>query len=395
MNDSPDPSQSAHKGILPVLAAYLEASSKQLQSCISECVHPFSLTEPKATVHLQYVKFDPANGEPKFDVLAKVLAKHVVRFSLSLSTREQIKKSIEDPDEGDLFLRARDYFRKIEDAGEVGELLLFFLMEAAFGAPQVVCKMELKTNSGDEVKGADGIHVKWDSNDDHLDVFLGESKLYGDISSALTSIFKSITEFYDLGRLDEELHLVTAHFKHIDKNLQDIITSFINRASPDSSCHVIHACLVGFDWSDYKLLLGDKRQEFFIQFEDHYRRYAPSIEKMLNSRFKSCTHKHVSFKFLFLPFKDVMEFRHAFYRALLGVDVPTLNRSRATKVEEPPTPQDVRKPAGAEKPPGRPSLEAPAPLHEPTKPVPDTKPEERMIPTAPKNSEKTDDSSQP
>ncbi|MGB7158785.1 MAG: DUF1837 domain-containing protein [Tepidisphaeraceae bacterium] len=220
---------------------------------------------------------------------------------------------------------------KIEDAGEVGELLLFFLLEAAFGAPQVVCKMELKTNPQDEVKGTDGIHVKWDVTDDHLDVFLGESKLYGDIVKALTSVFESITEFYDLGRLDEELHLVTAHFKHVGEDLQTAITRFVNRESPEGECHIVHACLIGFDWDQYALLLGDKRNEFFNQFEDYYRKYAPAIEKMLNYRFDGCKHKHVSFKFLFLPFKEVNEFRHAFYRALLGVDVPYADRTKPVK----------------------------------------------------------------
>jgi hypothetical protein len=206
--------------------------------------------------------------------------------------------------------------------------LLFFLLEAAFGAPQVVCKMELKTNPRDEVKGMDGIHVKWDVHDDHLDVFLGESKLYGDIGKALTSVFDSITEFYDLGRLDDELHFVTAHFKHVDADLQDAIGKFVNRESPEGQCHIVHACLVGFDWDKYKLLLGTKRENFFRQFEDHYRSYAPAIERMLNHRFDGCKHKHVTFKFLFLPFRDVMEFRHVFYRALLGVDIPRVDRSK-------------------------------------------------------------------
>lgn len=307
--------------MLPNLSEYLEASLKQLQACIANCEYTFSLDESKATAHLQYVKFDPINGEPKFNTLAKVLAKHVVRFSLSASTRELMRKELEDPDEGDLLFKARDYFRKIEDSGEVGELLLFFLLEAAFGAPQVVCKMELKTNPGDEVKGTDGIHVKWDTENDHLDIFLGESKLYADLGKALTSIFDSITTLYDLDRIDDELHLVTAHFKHLDSETQSIITSFINRASPQSNCHIIHACLVGFDWDEYILLLNDRRQDFFQQFETYYKKHAATIQDMLNFRFKKCKHKHISFKFLFIPFRDVSEFRRAFYKALLGVDI--------------------------------------------------------------------------
>lgn len=303
------------------LTRYLEASQTRLRACISEMVHTVSLDEDKATVHFQYVNFDSTSGLPKFDVLAKVLAKHVVRYSLSVRTREQLRKSLDDEDEGELFIKARDYFRKITDSGEVGELLLFFLLEAAFGAPQVACKMELKTNPNDEVKGADGIHVLWDDSEGHLDVFLGESKLHQSISGALDSVFKSLSEFYDQGRLDEELHLVTSHFKFIEPDLQDRLISLLDRSSPDGECHIIHACLVGWDWSKYGDLLGQGREAFIKSFETHYKEYTANIAKLLNTRFAHCSHKHISFKFLFLPFKDVGEFRRAFYKELCGIDI--------------------------------------------------------------------------
>ncbi len=170
-------------------------------------------------------------------------------------------------------MKAREYFRKFQDSGEVGELLLFFLLEAAFGAPQVVCKMEQKMNPVHEVTGSDGIHIKWDHTDDHLDVYLGESKLYQSISNALTSVFESVAEFHDDGRLDNELHLVTAHFKHLDDDLQTTVTQFMNRESSADKCHIIHACLIGWDWNKYGLLAGDQREEFFSQFEEKYKEY--------------------------------------------------------------------------------------------------------------------------
>ena len=71
-----------------------------------------------------------------------------------------------------------DLFPKITDnspdkTGEAGETLLFFLMEAVLGAPQLVAKMELKTNSNDEVKGSDGIHVRWNEQDKLVDLYFG------------------------------------------------------------------------------------------------------------------------------------------------------------------------------------------------------------------------------
>ncbi len=68
----------APQGILPDLAQYIEASVKKFQACVTEVSHTLDVDAAKTTVHLQYVKFDPNTGEPRFDVFAKVLAKHVV-----------------------------------------------------------------------------------------------------------------------------------------------------------------------------------------------------------------------------------------------------------------------------------------------------------------------------
>jgi hypothetical protein len=185
--------------------------------------------------------------------------------------------------------------------------------------------MELKTNPNDEVKGTDGIHVRWDDTDDHLDVFLGEAKLYKQISGALTSVFKSLIEFYDQNRLNQELLLVTSHFKHLDDNLKDAVTRFINYETTEKECHIIHACLIGWSWEQYKLLATEKRDEFFKEFETLYKKYSSGIERMLNDRLSNCKYKHITYKFLFLPFKCVEEFRRAFYKELCGVDIGTAN----------------------------------------------------------------------
>ena len=304
------------------LTRYLEVSQAKFRTCIDEVRHEVQLSHHKATMHLQYVRFDPNTGEPKFDILARVLAKHVVRYALKASTRESERETASyDEDEGDLFMIARDLFRKTEDSGEVGELLLFFLLEAAFAAPQVVCKMELKTNPNDEIKGTDGIHIRWNNDQNHLDVYLGEAKLFQSISNAIGSAFASVTRFYDEGRTDDELHLVTAHFKHIDDRLRRAVTRYVNRESSERECNIVHACLIGWDWTEYQKLNSAKRDELVLEFENTYRTFASRINGMLSPRFEGLKHKHITFKFLFLPFSSVGAFRRAFYKALCGVDI--------------------------------------------------------------------------
>ena len=306
--------------ILPPLADYLEASSQRFASCISALDEGAVVEGVQAETTMHFVKFDPTSKEPRFDELAKALARHVVEFCLSARTREKIRQMPNA--ETELFMRARDYFRKVEDAGDVGELLLFFLLEAALGAPQIVCKMELKTNSNDEVKGADGIHVRWDETDDHLDVLLGEAKLYQGIGAAMDSTLKSIKEFHEERRVDQELHLATAHFKHLDEDFQRRVSGFINRESDGDEYHIIHACLIGWDWTQYKRL-ADERDQLFDEFEAKYQSYCGNIGDLLGRRFDDYPFRHLSFHFIFLPFSSVREFRRSFYRELLGTDLPS------------------------------------------------------------------------
>lgn len=307
--------------MLPALQDYLEISSRRFDACLSPLDEAIDLEGVEADFSLHYVKFDQHTKTPKFNLLAKALASHVVRFCLSAATRERVKSQPDySEDEGQLFQIARDYFRKLKDCGEVGELLLFFLLEAAIGAPQVVCKMELKTNPNDEVKGADGIHVKWDDAGEHLDVFLGEAKMYQSIGGAMTDALASIEKIYDEGMLDTELHLVTSHFKHLDEQFQDAVTAWVNRETAPVDCHVIHACLIGWDFSKYGLLETD-REQLFLDFETHYRTYCKNIKELLDKRMKDYRYRHLSFRFLFVPFASVGDFRAAFYRELLGADV--------------------------------------------------------------------------
>lgn len=307
--------------VLPPLQNYLEASRRHYDACLSPLDESIALDGVQTDVALHYVKFDPHSNIPKFELLARSLAMHVTQYCLSAQTRKtEREKPGSLADEGELFMMARDFFRKIADSGEVGELLLFFLLEAAIGAPQVVCKMELKTNPKDEVKGADGVHVRWDHAGEHLDVYIGESKLYQDIGSAMSEAMDSIAALYMPDRLDLELRLVTTHFKHLDDELKRSVTAWVNRQSAPEECHMIHACLIGWDWPHYKLLNADPAA-CHARFETEYRKYCANIGALLKKRFDAYAYRHLSFHFLFIPFASVGDFRQAFYRALLGTTV--------------------------------------------------------------------------
>ncbi|MEX2746231.1 DUF1837 domain-containing protein [Rhizobium mongolense] len=92
--------------------------------------------------------------------------------------------------------------------GEAGELLLYLLTEWILGAPQFIAKMTLKTNSQMPVHGADGVHVRYCSETARLFLYWGESKMYGDVSAAITAAATSIAKSLQPEELDHELQLV-------------------------------------------------------------------------------------------------------------------------------------------------------------------------------------------
>src|SRR3569833_638355 len=57
------------------------------------------------------------------------------------------------------------------DGGELGELLLYCLLECHLNAPKILTKLEIKTSNQKYVNGADGVHLLKVSDKDYQLVF--------------------------------------------------------------------------------------------------------------------------------------------------------------------------------------------------------------------------------
>jgi hypothetical protein len=298
------------------LTQYLEVVKKNYEACLAHVDHSYQVNGADAKIRLHYVKFS-SQGDPKFAALAKALVSHITYYCIAAKKRPGNLKAHEW---NELFIEARDMFRMVEDSGEVGELLLYFLQEAVLEAPQILCKMELKTNPNDEVKGADGVHINWNHERGCLNLFIGESKLYQSYGSALKSAFSSIDDLHSSNKLQHEITLVTSHFKHLDDDFRDAVTTYLDDTDPDGEVNIVHACLVGYDWFEYKKLLSDDRNLFIETFSSLYVSHAARLKEKLDELFGDFGHKHLSYEFFFIPFIDVQAFRDDFYRVLTGND---------------------------------------------------------------------------
>lgn len=304
---------------LQQLQALLTASRENYRACVDHIDHGEACDGATATIRLHHLKFN-ANGQPKIDDLASCLAKHAIDYAISTRHRPFNMNAQEAMHYSQ---QARRLFRVVATdndasdlAGEAGELLLYFLLETVLEAPQVVAKIELKTNPALEVNGSDGIHMKWNADDELVDVYFGESKMYGDVGNALTAAFASIESFHANGMREHEYSMVTKYFKGSDDHVKDAVTELLDTGRPGPDARINHACLIGYEWAAEGVDAQQAAAEIEAEFRLQFTAQAPRLRGMLQTRLDNCNRRQYGFQVFFLPFGSVQAFRDAFSTAM-------------------------------------------------------------------------------
>lgn len=184
--------------VLPL--SLLESNRDQFNALFYEPV-TVSL-QTKTTLHLHVLRVQ--NGNFDLPGLYRELKNNSVAYVLS---RLNYRKALDDPGRFmEVAAKVQSQFRiPDEKAGEGGEVILYSLLEGHLGAPKVLSKMELKTNSDHYVYGSDGVHLLR-TDDNSYQLIFGESKMYGDSGGVGTSAklgikaaFKSVGQVHDEG----------------------------------------------------------------------------------------------------------------------------------------------------------------------------------------------------
>ena len=299
-------------GPVTTLSEYIECSREKYDACLDCIETDLVIDDVQVALRFHHLRFD-GNGLPKFQDLANCLADHLVEYCLSARRRNN---PTQPHDFAKLHREARGLLRKVKTSGESGEILLYFLMESVLGAPQIVAKMELKTNRKMEVFGSDGIHAKWNEKDNCLDLYFGEAKLEKNVSSALENAFASIEKFHADETVNLEFGLVTSHFKWSDEKVRTAVVQYVDRQKSGADCRINHACLIGFNWDEYTKLGTLQLEALEREFKLRYKNHASNLQKMLSAQFAKCDRKRFRFEIFFLPFRTVQEFRDAFIKAV-------------------------------------------------------------------------------
>lgn len=298
---------------------YLSVDKSAYDACIGCLEHEHVIEGYNTNIRLHYLKFD-GNGKPMVKALANLLYEFIIDYCISSANRPDQLTARES---ARLTKEARKLFRHPEidednpdRTGEAGELLLFFLIEAILGAPQMVSKMELKTNHKDEVKGSDGIHAKYNQEDDLVDFFFGEAKLYVDSNSAIQAALNSIDDFHSVEMLEHEFTMVTKHFKYSNEETKKALSSLIICGEPGPSARLNHACLIGYNYKDFRTINDGNPKVLTENFVSKFQEEGMRLTKSLQTKIANMNCNHLSFEFFFLPFPSVDDFRNAFNKAL-------------------------------------------------------------------------------
>ncbi len=114
-----------------------------------------------------------------------------------------------------------------------------------------IAKMHTKTNTTMPVFGADGIHVKYLSASDELEVIYLESKVHTTIASAARDASKSIDDFRKGKQRSVELRLALefGNFDQLDENAQQALEDFLDPYSGVQTAKRLdrHACLLAYN----------------------------------------------------------------------------------------------------------------------------------------------------
>lgn len=275
------------------------------------------------TAHCHCLQLD-GNGRPRIETLVEAVAEHVLDYAIPRSeyraAREDAERTGSSQKVVRLHTKARKLFTDLVQSGEGGELLLFALAEKLLRLPQLICKMSLKTNTRMHIHGADGLHAGVDERTGKLLLYWGESKIFGDVTSAVRDCLKSLAPILqDHEASKRDLQLLQRHLDVDNEELENALKKFLDPDDPAfNSLEFRGLCLVGFDCDAYPA--GPSK----VELKTIVGAIVTALPKWKEHLVKRVAEEKLdafSMHFLFVPFPSADKFRELF-REHLGLTSP-------------------------------------------------------------------------
>jgi hypothetical protein len=275
----------------------------------------------RVKIHCHCLQVD-ANGRVKMQRLAEFMRYAIADYAIPRTHLEEAKirdarfKSTSAVSM--LHERARATFTDLENTGEGGEMLLFLLAERFLKLPQVLCKMDLKTDARMHYHGADGVYASV-TNEGILKLHWGESKVYANPTDAIRECLKSLTPFlvepdHTGASRERDLVLLSDKADLSDPKLTSAFKRYFDRTSPLSNrVEYCGVALVAFDADFYPP--DDKKgiaDDVIKSADEGLKNWAKNI----GSRLSSEKLDQLEIDFFCIPMPSVESFRSAFLTSL-------------------------------------------------------------------------------
>lgn len=300
-------------------------SDGEINSRLNEICFDIDIINTKAKGHCYFVKLD-GQGNPRTNDLIQFVTNKIVDYSIPKKeideARDYFIKNNSTTKIIELQRKAVELFTDLERTGEGGEILLYALTQEYLKLPQLLSKMSLKTSGKLHYQGADGIHVGYDSLEDSLSLYWGESKMYKDLNVGIKKCIDSIKGFlldtYSYSSTQErDLQLITSNIKTSINNerLENLLVRYFDK-DDDLSNKLKYKgiCFVGFDSGNYPVkpmqkTIDELNKIFQNEFNDWFQNISTKIGLYKNLEL-------FEIHFFLIPFPSVEKFREHFLEIL-------------------------------------------------------------------------------
>lgn len=200
------------------------------------------------------------------------------------------------------------------EGGELGEILLYCLLESHLNAPKILTKLEIKTSGQMYVHGADGVHLLKITEKDYQLIF-GESKLYTSLKDGIYEAFTSISTLLENKgkKIDFEINLVDSQL--VKESCSDEMYNFLkkiifpNANEDETNMDHSFAIFLGFNIE----ITDEEKSKSNSEFRTYIRgKIKTEVSKSISSidfQIKKAQYKGYSFYVYVVPFSDLIKER--------------------------------------------------------------------------------------
>jgi hypothetical protein len=304
-----------------LLDAILAGDPEEVDVHLSLIQRDVAVPGCRVKVHCHCLTVD-ANGRIKVARLAEFMRSVVADYAIPkkklAEARERDQRYKSTGAVNALHYEALKLFTDLENTGEGGEMLLYLLAERFLKMPQVLCKMDLKTDSSMHYHGSDGVYALV-RDDGVLKLFWGESKIYSDATDAVRECLASLAPFLlepdsDAASRERDLVLLSDKADLESKALTDAFKKYFNKTSPKSNrVQYCGVALIGFDADFYP---KDDATAVAAEIAAAAQGAIEAWTKKVSNRIAKEKLDKFEIDFLCVPLPSASGFREAFLNAL-------------------------------------------------------------------------------